>query len=385
MHGASAGGRPPGSCPSWRAATCRSSGRPSRARSPSSTARSTRRPRPAGSSPRWRTAAACSAPGWNAAWRSIWGMPRGSRPGRDERRGPRSRRPGSSRPDPRGQMPRVGPRPAREHGYPLGGGVIATVRAAVASLPRSREPPDRARRVRPVSEAPGMSSSAYPSSTRQHAGPDRLPPAVLTGRWGEVRYEVSKRLLDVAVSATLLIVGLPLLIAIAVGIKLSGPGPILFKQRRLGRGGTVFWCYKFRTMVPDAEAQLAARPDIISEFANNYKLKYDHRITRFGACLRRTSLDELPQLWNVLRGEMSLVGPRPIVEPELSKYGGDADRLLTVKPGLGGIWQVSGRSDTSYPERVAKDMRYIDSRSLWLDLKLLVLTALAVIRGRGAY
>lgn len=230
-----------------------------------------------------------------------------------------------------------------------------------------------------------MSSSAYPSSTRQHAGPDRLPPAALTGRWGEGCYEVSKRLLDVAVSATLLIAGLPLLIAIAAGIKLSGPGPILFKQRRLGRGGAAFWCYKFRTMVPDAEAQLAARPDILSEFNNNYKLKYDHRITRFGACLRRTSLDELPQLWNVLRGEMSLVGPRPIVEPELSKYGGDADRLLTVKPGLGGIWQVSGRSDTSYPERVAKDMRYIDSRSLWLDLKLLVLTALAVIRGRGAY
>ena len=93
--------------------------------------------------------------------------------------------------------------------------------------------------------------------------------------------------------------------------------------------------------------------------------------------------DELPQLWNVLRGEMSLVGPRPIVEPELSKYGSDASRLLTVKPGLGGMWQVSGRSNTSYPERVAMDMRYIDSRSLWLDLKLLVLTALTIIRWRG--
>jgi len=264
------------------------------------------------------------------------------------------------------------------------GSVIATVRVAVAPRPQSRGPPDRTRRVHPVSETSGMSSSVYSPSVQQHAGPDQLPSAVLTGYRGR-GYEVSKRVLDVVVSATLLIVGLPLLIAIAVGVKLSGPGPILFKQRRLGRGGRTFWCYKFRSMVPDAEAQLAARPDILSAFNDNYKLKDDHRVTRFGARLRRTSLDELPQLWNVLRGEMSLIGPRPIVEPELSKYGSDADRLLTVKPGLGGIWQVGGRSDTSYPERVAKDMRYIDSRSLWLDLKLLVLTALTVIRRRGAY
>jgi lipopolysaccharide/colanic/teichoic acid biosynthesis glycosyltransferase len=104
-----------------------------------------------------------------------------------------------------------------------------------------------------------------------------------------------------------------------------------------------------------------------------------------GAILRRTSLDEVPQLWNVLRGDMSLIGPRPIVEPELDKYGVHADRLLTVKPGLGGIWQVSGRSTTSYADRVAMDMRYIEIRSLALDLKLMILTALVVIRGRGAY
>jgi len=238
--------------------------------------------------------------------------------------------------------------------------------------------------VNPLAAWLHPNASAYLSSVQQRAGSYQLPPAVLIGHRGK-GYEVSKRVLDVAVSATLLIVGLPLLIVIAIGVKLSSPGPILFKQRRLGRGGMVFLCYKFRSMVPDAEAQLAARPNIFSCFKENYKLKYDHRVTRFGACLRRTSLDELPQLWNVLRGEMSLVGPRPIVEPELSKYGSDASRLLTVKPGLGGIWQVSGRSNTSYPERVAMDMRYIDSRSLWLDLKLLVLTALTIIRWRGAY
>jgi len=108
-------------------------------------------------------------------------------------------------------------------------------------------------------------------------------------------------------------------------------------------------------------------------------------VTRLGSYLRRTSLDELPQFWNVLRGEMSLIGPRPIVEPELSKFGSYAGRLLQVKPGLGGIWQVSGRSDTSYAERVEMDLRYVEDRSLALDLRLLILTAWVVIQGRGAY
>jgi lipopolysaccharide/colanic/teichoic acid biosynthesis glycosyltransferase len=122
-----------------------------------------------------------------------------------------------------------------------------------------------------------------------------------------------------------------------------------------------------------------------AQFSDNYKIRNDPRVTRFGAFLRRTSLDELPQLWNVLKGDMSLIGPRPIVEAELIKYGRRAVRLLTVKPGLGGLWQVSGRSETTYNDRVALDMRYIDSRSLGLDLKLLLLTALTVLKGRGAY
>lgn len=198
-------------------------------------------------------------------------------------------------------------------------------------------------------------------------------------------YEVCKRGLDIVASLTLLTLLSPLLVAIAVGVKLSSPGPILFRQKRLGRGGATFWCLKFRTMVRDAESLLAQCHQLRARFDENYKLIQDPRITRLGAVLRKTSLDELPQLWNVLRGDMSLIGPRPIVEPELSKYGSHGSRLLLVKPGLGGMWQVSGRSDTTYAERIAMDMAYIEARSFWLDLKLLVATALVVIKGRGAY
>lgn len=198
-------------------------------------------------------------------------------------------------------------------------------------------------------------------------------------------YEVCKRTIDVAGAATLLVMGVPLLAAIAVAVKLTSPGPVLFAQRRLGRGGLVFRCYKFRTMVAAAESKLATDTALNGEFDANFKLRNDPRITRIGGFLRRTSLDELPQLWNVLRGDMSLIGPRPIVEKELRKYGDHGERLLTVKPGLGGLWQVSGRSDTTYPERVALDMSYIAARSTVFDLYLLAQTVLVVLRGDGAY
>jgi lipopolysaccharide/colanic/teichoic acid biosynthesis glycosyltransferase len=191
--------------------------------------------------------------------------------------------------------------------------------------------------------------------------------------------------MDLAGSFLALILLMPLLVAIAVCIKVSSRGPILYKQRRLGRGGKLFWCFKFRTMVPDAESVLAGHSDLLAQFHENYKIKGDPRVTRVGAILRGSSLDELPQLWNVLRGDMSLIGPRPIVEPELRKYGVHAIKLLTVKPGLGGIWQVSGRSDTTYADRVAMDLRYVESRSLVLDLKLLIRTAWVVLQGKGAY
>jgi undecaprenyl-phosphate galactose phosphotransferase len=191
--------------------------------------------------------------------------------------------------------------------------------------------------------------------------------------------------MDLAGSFLSLILLMPLLVAIAACIKMSSRGPILYKQKRLGRGGKLFWCFKFRTMVPDAESELARRDDLRAQFHENYKIKDDPRVTRVGAILRGTSLDELPQLWNVLRGDMSLIGPRPIVEPELRKYGAHASRLLSVKPGLGGIWQVSGRSDTTYADRVAMDLRYVESRSLGLDLRLLIRTAWVVLQGKGAY
>jgi lipopolysaccharide/colanic/teichoic acid biosynthesis glycosyltransferase len=227
-------------------------------------------------------------------------------------------------------------------------------------------------------------SHSLSSAAGQAARAKTSPSGVLLDLQGP-DYERSKRAIDVVAALLSLVLLAPLLLLIVAGIKVSGRGPILFKQKRLGRGGRLFWCYKFRTMVPDAEAQLARRRDLLAQFHENYKIKSDPRITRVGAFLRRTSLDELPQFWNVLRGDMSLIGPRPIVEPELGRYGVHASRLLTVKPGLGGIWQVSGRSDTSYAARVAMDVRYIESRSLGLDLKLLIQTALVVIRGKGAY
>ena len=228
-----------------------------------------------------------------------------------------------------------------------------------------------------------MSHSAY-STARRLTRPD-------TARWAGPfdlqgpGYERCKRAMDIVGSFLSLILLMPLLVVIAACIKVSSRGPILYKQRRLGRGGKLFWCFKFRTMVADAESALARRGDLLAQFAENYKIKDDPRVTPVGSILRGTSLDELPQLWNVLRGDMSLIGPRPIVEPELGKYGVHASKLLTVKPGLGGIWQVSGRSDTTYADRVAMDVRYIESRSLGLDLKLLIRTAWVVLQGKGAY
>ena len=228
-----------------------------------------------------------------------------------------------------------------------------------------------------------MSQTAF-SAAGQAARPGPAHLVILSDRPG-AGYELSKRVVDIVAAVLSLFLLAPLLAAIVACIKLSGRGPVLFRQQRLGRGGSRFWCYKFRTMVPDAESRLAQSADLAARFRENYKIRSDPRVTRLGSFLRRTSLDELPQLWNVLRGDMSLIGPRPIVESELGKYGVHASRLLTVKPGLGGIWQVSGRSNTSYGERVAMDLRYVETRSLGLDLRLVILTALVVLRGDGAY
>jgi lipopolysaccharide/colanic/teichoic acid biosynthesis glycosyltransferase len=198
-------------------------------------------------------------------------------------------------------------------------------------------------------------------------------------------YELSKRMLDILGALSALFVFFPILIVLAAAVKATTTGPILFRQRRLGRGGSEFWCYKFRTMVENAEQLLETNEQLRVRFHETYKLKDDPRTTAIGVWLRKTSLDELPQLFNILIGSMSLIGPRPIVPPERAKYHEFADMLLSVKPGLGGYWQVYGRSDTTYEQRVQMDMTYINQRSFRLDLKLMILTVFVALKRQGAY
>ena len=181
----------------------------------------------------------------------------------------------------------------------------------------------------------------------------------------------------------------PVLVAIALWIYKDNPGPVIFKHTRICKGGKRFSCYKFRTMVTNSqevlEQILATDPEAKKEWEENFKLKHDPRVTRSGAFLRKTSLDELPQILNVLRGEMSLVGPRPVVEKELELYGSLVRDYLSVKPGITGYWQVNGRSDTTYEERVLMDSWYVQNWSIWLDMMILWRTVKAVIKHKGAY
>ena len=194
-----------------------------------------------------------------------------------------------------------------------------------------------------------------------------------------------KSVLDYLITVTGLILISPLLLIITLLVKLSSPGPILHRRRVLGINGKQFDALKFRTMVVDGEQVLARHPGLKEELEKNHKLKYDPRVTSVGAFLRKYSLDELPQLFNVLKREMSLVGPRMISPEEVAMYKQFDMNLLTVHPGITGLWQVSGRSDISYDERVRLDMYYIRNWSIWLDLQLLFQTIPAVLKGRGAY
>ncbi|MDR2143660.1 MAG: undecaprenyl-phosphate galactose phosphotransferase WbaP [Treponema sp.] len=198
-----------------------------------------------------------------------------------------------------------------------------------------------------------------------------------------------KRFMDIVIVITGGVIILPLLLLIALLIKISSPGPVLYGHRRLGMNGRYFTAYKFRSMVADSDGRLKelldSSPEIREEWEANHKLKNDPRITGIGRILRRTSFDEFPQLINILRGEMSLVGPRPIVDEEVEKYGEDFNRIFSVKPGLTGLWQVSGRSDTDYYERVSFDTYYLQSWSVWLDIWVLLKTFNVVLRGKGAY
>jgi lipopolysaccharide/colanic/teichoic acid biosynthesis glycosyltransferase len=198
----------------------------------------------------------------------------------------------------------------------------------------------------------------------------------------------AKRVVDVVVSFVLLVVGLPLFAAIALCVRVTSSGPVFFRQRRVGRGGKTITVTKFRTMVPNAVAILENDPELKQRYVDGgYKLHQheDPRLTRTGCVLRRLSLDELPQLWDVLVGRMSLVGPRPVLTEELVSYGRQRSAYVAVKPGLTGLWQVGGRSDIAFPERCNIDMYYATRWTLWLDMKVLLRTVPAVVRRRGAY
>jgi exopolysaccharide biosynthesis polyprenyl glycosylphosphotransferase len=194
-----------------------------------------------------------------------------------------------------------------------------------------------------------------------------------------------KRLLDLAVAGIALVLATPVLLLIAAGIRLGSPGPVLFRQTRVGRGGELFTCLKFRTMVQEAESQLAALQEDHDGNGLLFKLRHDPRVTRLGRPLRRYSLDELPQLVNVLKGDMSLVGPRPPLPSEVARYPDDLRRRLLVRPGLTGLWQVSGRSDLSAADSSRLDLYYVDNWSVMYDAQIVWKTLGAVVAGRGAF
>ncbi len=207
----------------------------------------------------------------------------------------------------------------------------------------------------------------------------------------EKGYPLWKRGFDIIFSLFALIVSLPIAIPIMIAIKLTDRGPIFYKQKRVGYQGKEFYIYKFRSMYPDADKRLKEilekDPEAKKEWEKTFKLKNDPRITKIGKFLRKTSLDELPQFINVLKGEMSVVGPRPVIKEELEKYYKNrAKQYISVKPGITGYWQVESRSNIdNYRQRVAMDVWYIKNKSIWLDIKIIVKTVKVMITGKGAY
>jgi lipopolysaccharide/colanic/teichoic acid biosynthesis glycosyltransferase len=203
--------------------------------------------------------------------------------------------------------------------------------------------------------------------------------------------DFAKRLFDVLFSLSVLFLFLPIYLLLAMLIAISSPGPIFYVQERVGRDYKSFGCLKFRTMVENADEilvdMMSTSPQLREEFEDNFKLKKDPRLTGIGRFLRLTSLDEFPQFWNVLMGDMSVVGPRPLVPEELHKYGRHMDKVLTIRPGITGLWQVSGRNDIPYPLRVQMDVYYVNFRNFWLDLWLIVKTIGVIVfpKNNGAY
>lgn len=207
----------------------------------------------------------------------------------------------------------------------------------------------------------------------------------LTKRWNLFL----KRLIDIVLCLVATVIVVPFSIVIAIIIKATSPGPVFYGHKRVGKNGKYIKCWKFRSMYKNSQEMLqkilAEDPVRRAEWEKDRKFLDDPRVTKFGKFLRKTSLDELPQLWNIFIGEMSFVGPRPVTEEELQKYGEFADYILSVTPGLSGMWQISGRSDTGYEERINLDTYYIQNWSVWLDIWILIKTVWVVINGKGAY
>jgi exopolysaccharide production protein ExoY len=218
---------------------------------------------------------------------------------------------------------------------------------------------------------------------------DHLKMTQFESRWA-IKHIPAKRILDILFSLFALTLTLPLLICIVVAIRLTSSGHVIYSQERIGRGGKPFRCYKFRTMYADADNRLKtlleSSPALRAEWESNFKLKNDPRVTPIGAFMRRTSLDELPQFWNVLKGDLSVVGPRPVVRAEIMQhFGNKATKIFSIRPGLTGLWQISGRSDLSYATRLQLDEHYVDHQSILLDLTIIAKTIPAMLLSRGAY
>lgn len=201
-------------------------------------------------------------------------------------------------------------------------------------------------------------------------------------------YLFAKRFLDISTALFALVIFSPIFLVISLFYLFGdNKGPVFYQQRRIGQNHEEFGIYKFRSMVVNAEEKLYADKDLYAKFVENgYKLptEEDPRITKFGAFIRKTSLDELPQFINILIGNMSIIGPRPVVERELVEYGDRVDEFLSVKPGAMGLWQASGRSDIQYPERANLEISYVEHANLWFDFKILFMTVLAIFKGDGA-
>lgn len=203
----------------------------------------------------------------------------------------------------------------------------------------------------------------------------------------DIFYRIIKRIFDVLISGISLILLSPLFLIIALSIKLNSKGKVFYKHKRIGKNGEYIYLYKFRSMYSDSKERLEEMlkdPKIKKEWEENFKLSNDPRITKIGAFLRKASLDELPQLLNILRGDMSIVGPRPIIDDEIKKYGINKDKLLSVTPGLTGWWACNGRSCISYDDRMKLELYYVNNKSIKLDIKIIIKTFISVIKRNGA-